>query len=325
MTKFCATNREASKPAGAARSCAYSREIWQEAGKIMKSRWALPDWAAPAFQGPRWDGSPLNGKTIVAFHEQGFGDTIQFARYLPMVKQRGGTVYLACQQALEGLMIGMRGVDGIIRVGATVPPFDFQIPLASLPGIFQTTINNIPCEVPYLQADPEKVAYWKQELKPQKGFKVGIVWQGNAKVNGDQLRSIPLRFFEAFARIKGLKLVSLQKGPGTEQLASSSISSSILNLNDRLETFSDTSAAMMNLDLIVTSDTSIAHLAGALSVPVWTALQFVPDWRWFLGRADSPWYPTMRLFRQKRFGDWSEVFGRIATELSIIAGSLNHG
>ena len=139
------------------------------------------------------------------------------------------------------------------------------------------------------------------------------------------MRSIPLRFFEPLARINGISLVSLQKGLATEQIANCPIAPAILTLNDRLETFSDTAAVMMKLDLIVTSDTSIAHLAGALGVPVWTALQFVPDWRWFLGRTDSPWYPTMRLFRQKRFGDWGEVFGRIATELSLSAGLKNRG
>ncbi|HWY85246.1 MAG TPA: hypothetical protein VNX28_00905, partial [Gemmataceae bacterium] len=187
--------------------------------------------------------------------------------------------------------------------------------LLSLPGILGTTVDNIPAPVPYLRADPELAQSWRKELEPLGGFRVGIAWQGNLSHRGDRFRSFPLRHFESLAQVEGIRYVSLQKGPGTEQLQGRF---PVLDLSDRLDAvgaFLDTAAIMMNLDLVIAVDSAVAHLAGALGVPVWLALPFVPDWRWLLKRADSPWYPHHRLFRQRRPGDWIEVFERIATAL----------
>jgi tetratricopeptide (TPR) repeat protein len=268
---------------------------------------------------PRWDGSSLEGRTILLHPEQGLGDTLQFIRYAPMVKERGGTVLFECQPPLMRLLEGAGGIDQLIARGAPLPPFDVQAPLMSLPRLFGTTLATIPADIPYLSACPTLVMQWRKELPP--GFKIGIAWQGNPGHAGDRRRSVPLRYFECLAHLDGVRLISLQKGPGTEQLpqgiGNPSQAFSVLNLHDRLETFADTAAVMMNLDLIVTVDTAVAHLAGALGVPAWVLLPFAPDWRWLLERSDSPWYPTLRLIRQSRQGDWGEVFDRLVAQITV--------
>jgi hypothetical protein len=251
------------------------------------------------------------------YAEQGFGDTIQFVRYLPLVKQRGGQVLLECQPPLLSLLAGTAGADRLIAGGAPLPAFDVQVALLSLPGIFGTVLDTIPAAVPYLAADAALVSRWRRELAPVKGFKVGIAWQGSPKHEGDRHRSLALAQFEALARLPGVQLVSLQKGPGSEQVAALAGRFPILNVSDRLDTFLDTAGVIMNLDLVVSVDTAVAHLAGALGAPIWVALPWTPDWRWLLERGDCPWYPTMRLFRQQQFGDWAEVFERLAAELTI--------
>ena len=249
------------------------------------------------------------------FAEQGLGDTIQFVRYLPMVKDRGGTVVFECQPALASLCARMRGIDQVIARGAPLPAFDAQVPLLSLPGIFGTTLATIPAAVPYLHADPHLVADWRRELEASEGFKVGIAWQGNPKNKGDRYRSIPLSLFESLASVAGARILSLQVGPGTEQLAAAPFP--IIDVGSRFDPSSleDLAAVMTNLDLVVTIESAVAHLAGALALPVWVALPIASDWRWLLERVDSPWYHTMRLFRQRQFGDWSEVFDRIGAEV----------
>jgi len=301
-----------------------------------------------SFQQPRWDGSPLEGKTIFVHAEQGLGDTLLFIRYLHLVKERGGRVVLECQPSLVRLLEGVVGIDQIVaqrqsaRTDADsvqLPHFDVHIPLMSLPGLFGTTMSTIPGGVPYLRADPELVERWRRELAALDGFKFGISWQGNPQNERDRQRSVPLSCFEPLARLEGIRLVSLQKGPGTEQIvggignlpimsqddagqiASASPVGPIIDFGDRLDAtgaFLDTTAVMINLDLVVTVDTAVAHVAGALGVPAWVVLPFTPDWRWLLERSDSPWYPTLRLFRQKRTGDWGEVFERIAAEVQSL-------
>ncbi len=181
-------------------------------------------------------------------------------------------------------------------------------------------METIPAEVPYVFADPGLVEKWREELGGIEGFKIGIAWQGNPQYRGDRARSVPLAHFAVIARVPGVRLVSLQKGPGTEQLAGLPGAVEVLDLGNRLDEaagpFMDTAAVMRNLDLVIASDTAAAHLAGALGVPVWVALPTASDWRWLLDRDDSPWYPTMRLFRQSRCDDWDEVFARIAAEVS---------
>ncbi|HWY85712.1 MAG TPA: tetratricopeptide repeat protein [Gemmataceae bacterium] len=286
-----------------------------------EQRWALPNVVPRPFAKPRWDGSSLAGKTILVYSEQGLGDTIQFVRYLPLVQERGASVVFECQPAVLQLCGSVRGVHQLVAEGAPLPPFDVQVPLLSLPAVFGTTLATIPAHVPYLGADPGLVEHWRKELTPPAGFKVGIAWQGNSRNTKDPYRSVSLARFANLARMRGVHLMSLQVGPGAEQLAAFPMP--ITNLGSRFDpgSLNDLAAALMNLDLVVTVDTAVAHLSGALGVPVWILLPLGPDWRWMLERADSPWYPTMRLFRQSSQGDWNEVFDRVTTEVGALVES----
>ncbi len=241
---------------------------------------------------------------------------------MPLLKQRfGGYLIFECQQTLYELLQRFPGADCVIPHGEPFPPFDAHIPLLSLPGFLGTTLNTIPAQVPYLHADPVRVDYWRRALAEFSGLKVGIAWQGRPTHGEDRQRSVPLERFAPLAALPGVTLFSLQKGFGVEQLANATFP--IVHLDDRCTTMSDTAAALMNLDLVISVDTSIAHLAGALGRSVWVALPFAVDWRWLLDREDSPWYPTMRLFRQKRLHDWDDVFERIRRALS--QRSQRHG
>jgi hypothetical protein len=247
------------------------------------------------------------------------GDTLQFLRYVPLAHRRGGRVILLCQPPLVRLLARTRGIERLLAHGDPLPAFDVHVPLLCLPGLFGTTLERVPVDVPYLEAEPPLVEAWRHRLGSYPGFKVGIAWQGNPRFRQDRFRSIPLAQFAPLARVPGVHLLSLQKGVGREQLPALHGRFPVTDLGSELDettgAFLDTAAVMKNLDLVVTSDTSIAHLAGALGVPVWVALQDVPDRRWLLDREDSPWYPTMRLFRQTRSGRWEDVFDRIAEAL----------
>ncbi len=288
-------------------------------------RWQCKDLISSkrSFSQPLWDGSSLAGRTILLHAEQGLGDTIQFIRYAPLVKRRGGTVVLECQPALLPLLQSCAGVDRLLAQGSSLPPFDVHAPLLSLPGILETTLSTIPAEAPYLFADANLDEHWRQELSHLQGFKIGIAWQGNPIHKKDKQRSIPLSVFEPLARLEGVRLFSLQKGTGSEELAQNAGRIPITDLGSRLETFMDTAAVLKNLDLVVACDTAVVHLAGALGIPVWVALPFAPDCRWLLDRDDSPWYPSIRLFRQKRWGNWDEVFQRIVQALKKLRNG-NH-
>jgi tetratricopeptide (TPR) repeat protein len=265
---------------------------------------------------PVWDGIPLEGKTVLLYAEQGLGDTIQFVRYAPLVKRCGGTVVVTCPPALAHLLQGMTGIDQIVTEGGRLPPIDVQTPILRLPGLFGTTADNIPADVPYLRADPTLVEKWRGQLPPGPRLRVGIVWQGSATHKGDRYRSMPLAQFETLAKVPEVDLVSLQVGPGAQQVAD--VSFPVIDMGSRFDrkSLDDLAATIANLDLIVSVDTAVVHLAGALGMPVWVLLPFAPDWRWLLERSDSPWYPTMRLFRQTRRGDWGEVLERVAKQLA---------
>jgi tetratricopeptide (TPR) repeat protein len=308
--------------------------IWLLRGEFERGwpeyewRWKCKQGQTNPHAGPLWDGSPLAGKTILLHAEQGLGDTIQFVRYAPLVKQRGGTVIVECPTALATLLGGCPGIDRIVPRGSPAPPYDVQAPLLSLPGILGTTLATIPASIPYLSADAGLVPKWRRELEAVSGFKVGIAWQGDPNYLWDRYRSIPLLQFGALAGVPAVKLVSLQKGPGRDQLLSLVSQFDLLDLGDCLDdatgAFVDTAAVIKSLDLVITSDTAIAHLAGALGVTVWVALSAAPEWRWLLQREDSPWYPTMRLFRQSKLGEWADVFARMAAELrSRVGVSVN--
>lgn len=281
------------------------------------------------FPQPLWRGEEPARGTLLVHAEQGFGDTIQFIRYVPAAVARGWRVAVEAPRPLLRLLGSLPVPEGrvtLVAKGDPLPPFDAHCPLLSLPRAFRTELATIPAPIPYLGADPERVAAWEPRLPPrttdtdaQGGLQVGIVWQGNPQAAVDRGRSVPLAEFAPLARIPGLRLVSLQKNHGLEQLdrLPDGMTVTVLgpDFDDGPDAFHDTAAVMMGLDLIVTTDTAIAHLAGALGRPVWLALKAVPDWRWLMTREDCPWYPTMRLFRQTRPGDWRPVFARMAGDL----------
>jgi tetratricopeptide (TPR) repeat protein len=261
---------------------------------------------------PRWDGSDLNGRTILVRAEQGRGDIFQFLRYLPVLRGKGARVVCELQTGMHPFAERMNACDILVEKGQPLPAVDVQIPMMSLPY----ALGSIDAPVPYLHADPRLVDAWAAELRRIEGFKIGVCWQGDRTCRFDAMRSFPLAEFEPLARIPGVRLVNMQKYDGVDQIAVHRERVPLIDFGARIDEaagpFQDTAAIMMNLDLVITSDTSTAHLAGGLGVPTWLALPLGPDWRWFQGREDSPWYPSMRLFRQSRFGQWSDVFARLA-------------
>lgn len=279
----------------------------------------------PSYAQPHWDGSPLAGRTILLCEDQGAGDSIHFVRYAELIAQQGGHVLVQCRPHLVSLLQTCPGVLQAISTAAPLPPFDVFVPMPDLPGLMGTTLATIPANVPYLSGDETHVASWREEWRNTRELKVGISWQGDPQNISDRNRSIPLTHYYELARIPGVKLFSLQFGQGCEQLAQVPAGVTISDLGDRLGDFRQTAAIMQNLDLVITCDSAPAHLAGALGVPVWVALAQLADWRWLLERSDSPWYPSLRLFRQRRFGDWAEVFGRIREELTRVAAENQRG
>ncbi|MGD0105257.1 MAG: tetratricopeptide repeat protein [Rhodopila sp.] len=263
---------------------------------------------ARSFSHPQWQGGPLGSRTLLVHTEQGLGDVIQFVRYLPAID---GHVVFEPPPRLIRLLSGNPALPPMILADRPPPHIDTVIPLLSLPA--RTRLS--PVQPPYLFAEPGRVAAFRDRIGPQ-GFRIGINWQGHSGRFEDKGRSFPLAMFQPLAAVPGVRLISLQKGEGEEQIAAAGFPVETLDgLDAGPDAFLDTAAVMQNLDLVVTSDTSIAHLAGALGRPVWVALRRVPDWRWMLDRPDSPWYPTMRLFRQNRDGDWPPVFAAIAAAL----------
>ena len=269
---------------------------------------------ARSYAQPLWTGvEEIAGKTLFLYTGQGLGDTIQFYRFVTPLLQRGAQVILSAQDGLLRLL--ENAIPHVTLVGSrTVPAaFDYHIPLMSLPLALGLTLDSIPAEVSYLKAEPERVARWKTRIG-EKGFKIGISWQGAR--GGITTRAMPLSCFSGLSQIPGVRLISLQKGFGSEQLEGFP---QVERLGDEFDSgpdaFLDSAAVMECVDLAITLDSALAHLAGALGKPVWVALKRVPDWRWFLGRSDSPWYPSMRLFRQKSEGDWAGVFSEMEAKL----------
>jgi Flp pilus assembly protein TadD len=262
-----------------------------------------------------WAGEPLNGKKIVLSAEGGFGDVLQFVRYLPLVVARGGRVTLQCQANLHRLFQNLRGYEKLIGTDETVREFDFHCPSLSLMRAFGTTLQTIPAGVPYISAPPELVESWRGRLAGGSArMKVGLVWSGNP--NKERRRSLPLSALSDLSRIAGVEFYSLQTGSDAGQAADWPAGSIRTDFAADMRDFADTAAFMENLDLVITVDTAAAHLAGALGRPVWVLLPFAPAWRWLLDRSDSPWYPTMRLFRQTRPGDWAGPAQQVARELA---------
>lgn len=281
-------------------------------------RWGLRDARPRSFVQPLWEGSKLHGSTILLYAEQGFGDTLQFVRYATLVAQQGARVIVECQKSLVRLLSSVTGIEQVVARGMQLPDFDVQAPLLSLPGIMGTTLETVPAQVPYLMA-PD-VSYEKLEVLPGTKLKVGIIWASGHREKLEalrlyQLKSCSLSMFVDLLSIPSIALYSLQVGRDAAALAQFKAEPRLQDLSPQIQDFADTAALISQLDLVISVDTAVAHLAGALGKPVWVLLPFVPDWRWLMKREDSPWYPTMRLFRQSRPDDWQGVFEAVAQAL----------
>jgi hypothetical protein len=300
--------------------------VWLKQGRYGQG-WIEYEWRWPAglvaktpIPRPRWDGSPLAGRSIMIHTEQGMGDVLQFMRFLPLVKAQAGRLIFACQKAMQPLLRPTACVDHWFPIDEPAAiNFDLHAPLLSLPGLLGINETTIPQPIPYVFPDPARIEKWRKPIEDLPGFKVGICWQGSPTFEGDSLRSIPLKHFSPLNQIPSITLVSLQKGVGLEQIEPyhQTVPLKVLDDVDQDAIFVDRAAIMTHLDLIITSDTSIAHLAGALGRPVWVLLFTGCDWRWLTHRTDSPWYPSMRLFRQKSLGDWPGVFQEVAGQLRV--------
>ncbi|MBW4691512.1 MAG: tetratricopeptide repeat protein [Lyngbya sp. HA4199-MV5] len=275
-------------------------------------RWRQSGWTPRSYPQPLWDGSPLDGKTILLHAEQGFGDTIQFIRYAALVKALGAQVIVECPPELQTLLESATGIDQYVAQGTPLPTFDLHAPLLSLPHLLGTTLETIPATIPYLHPPLPLLPRLPTPDSPLPSLKIGIVWTGNPDHKNNRYRSFAIDRFLAACQRPGISFYSLQKG-ADEDLQTSKMP--IQNLGQHLHDFSDTAGAIAQLDLVITIDTAVAHLAGALGKPVWLLLSFAPDWRWLLEREDSPWYPTMRLFRQRQRGNWQGVFEQVAAAL----------
>lgn len=287
---------------------------WRE----IEWRWKWKDIPVPGrnLPQPRWDGSDLNGKTILLHAEQGFGDTIQFIRYVPMVVERGGRVILSCPHALSDLLRLAYPEIELAREGDALPSFDVHCPLMSLPLLFDTQVNTIPAPIPYLKVDEALAAKWAARIKSRNAkLRVGIVWAGNSNHPNDRSRSMKFNQILPLAQVDGVQFYNLYLGLTQADRDMWNGHLELIDLTEHLQNFAETAAMISCLDLVIAVDTAVAHVAGAIAKPVWLMIAHLPDWRWMLDRDDTPWYPTMRLFRQKSPGDWADVVKRIAEAL----------
>lgn len=301
-------------------------QVWLLLGRYLEGfleyewRWKRPGTSARSFPCPLWDGSVRPEQTILLHAEQGLGDTLQFLRFVPMVAQRVGKIVVECQGALVKLLTGYPGIEAIVAKGSPLPPFDLQAPLMSLAAILGSTADDLPGQSSYLSPDPALAAKWQERLAEIPGRKIGINWQGNPKFHRDATRSFPLTELAPIAAIPNVSLVSLQKVHGQSQIAELAGRFHVVDWTSELDEasgpFLDTAAILARLDLLITSDSAVAHLAGALGVKTWLAVSHSPDWRWHAEGESSPWYPSMQLFRQKSPGDWTSVFAAMAEALT---------
>ncbi len=285
-----------------------------------------------------WNGEPPLGRTILLHAEQGFGDMIQFARYAPLAARLGARVIVECPPELKRLLASLEGVERVVATGEPLPPFHLHAPFMSLPLAFGTTLETVPAQVPYLKADPALADAWRRRLpsawlaadvcRVPGTLKVGIAWSGSPQFERNRLRALSLEAFAPLVRpptshdrldealdVTDICFVSLQKGVAAEQALFPPAGMRLVNIADELVDFADTAALIANLDLVISTDTAVVHLAGALAKPVWTLLGSAPAWQWMLKRPDTPWYPSMRLFRQTEVGNWRTVLEQVAKEL----------
>ena len=266
------------------------------------------------FKRPLWDGTPLNGKSILIYAEQGFGDTIQFVRYIDLLPDANTIIIVVCQPELKTLFKSINRIDTLVTKGEDIPDSDVHVPLLSLPYMFNTTLDTIPARIPYLYLNSEADSVL--HLDDSHDLKIGIVWAGRPTHANDNNRSIDLKWFKCLLDIRNCEFFSLQVGERREDIKQHGCHHTIKDLGEQFTDFHHTASAILQLDLVISVDTAVAHLAGALGKAIWTLLPFVPDWRWMLDRSDSPWYPSMTLFRQKEIGDWSPVFEQLRLALT---------
>jgi hypothetical protein len=268
------------------------------------------------FERPMWDGSDPAGRTILVHSEQGFGDVFQFLRYVPMIRAMGAKVIVETGYKVANLVRRMAAGVSVVVSGTMLPDFDMHVPMMSLPAIFRTTTTTIPASGPYLLADPVLAQQWRARLEPGEGLLVGLVWAGNAKP--DPKRSATLTDMAPLGAVRGVSLISLQ--PESDEADNPPAGMKLTNIGPELRDFADTTASVLaNLDLLITIDTGVAHLAGAMGIATWALLPYSPDWRWALFEQTSAWYPTMRLFRQPAREDWGPVVERIAVDLQALS------
>ncbi|NVK19995.1 MAG: glycosyltransferase family protein [Methylocystaceae bacterium] len=278
------------------------------------ARWQLDKSPPRQFSQPRWQGDSLQGKRLFIHREQGFGDSIQFVRLISSIKKRyGGTVILECQPELMTLFQDCEGIDHLVPFGSVLPEFDTWIPLMSLGHLLDVREDNIPGEVPYLF--PPKASRFRIRPAVEGGMNIAIAWAGSPTHQNDRRRSVPLNYFIPLAGLPDVRLFSLQKGEGRHDLQKTGASALIVDAGNDINDFADSAGLIDQMDLVITIDTSVAHLAGALGKEVWVMLPYTPDWRWMLAREDSPWYPQMTLIRQPEPGNWQAVFDRVTEKL----------
>ena len=293
---------------------------WLMMGELGKGfeeyewRWRLAENPPRRFDKPAWGGDPLEDRTILLYAEQGMGDSIQFARYVPLVAAKGARVVLECQKPLVALFESLEGAAEIVARDDPLPAFDVQAPLLSLPRIFKMELDSIPESGTYLAADAARGEKFAATLDPER-LNVGIAWAGKPSHRNDRNRSAGIEPFIDLLGTPGVTFHSLQVGPRAGDLAATGCAGLIRDQAPNLSDFADTAALVSALDLVISVDTSVCHLAGALGKPCWVTIPYTPDWRWLMQREDSPWYPSLRLFRQQRFGDWPGVFERLGEAL----------
>ncbi len=294
---------------------------WTEGWRRFEVRRRLPGFCIEHPGGEAWDGRDLEDGTLLVHAEQGLGDSLQFSRFLPHARRRVRRLVFECQAPLARLFAGVRGVDEVIARGATRPVARANAPLMSLPHLLGEGESLLSVPGPYLWGESDRLASWAHRLSGLQGLKIGIAWQGSPSYKDDASRSIPLSAFAALAAEEGVSLVCLQKKNGLEQLRRSPFASRILDLGEALDpgpdAFVDTLAVLAQLDLVICSDSALAHLAGAAGRPTWLLLPRVPDWRWGLDGDRTPWYPSMRIYRQREAGNWRELFGRVLADLRL--------
>jgi tetratricopeptide (TPR) repeat protein len=302
----------------------WNRSVAQLASGDMRQGWVGYEYRCRkkefvkhkrGFPLPLWLGDrALRGRTILLHAEQGLGDTIQFARYVPLVARLGAQVILEVPSSLKPLLTSLQGAPAVIARGRPLPTFDMYCPLMSLPLGFGTELASIPVEIPYIRAGTERIEQWRERLSATRSPRIGLVWAGSDGYANNHNRSIPLQQFSAIFGVSGPSFLSLQK-QASENERKALANAGVIDLGEELGDFADTAAVISLLDLVISVDTSVVHLAGAMGQTVWTLLPFAPDFRWLLEREDSPWYPTMRLFRQPQFRDWGSVLAQVRSEL----------